>query len=59
MLLAFIFDASWYNSVTTASKSNAILNAVLQDIQLEQAKTESLLICLDAAEVFKKEFKIW
>jgi len=59
MLLAFIFDASWYNSVTTPPKSNATLNAVLEEIQLEQAKTESLLIRLDAAEVFKKKFKIW
>ena len=48
---------SWHSSVTADTKSHATLNVVLEEIQLEQAKTESHLIRLDAGEVFKKDIK--
>jgi len=48
---------SWHSSVTADTKSHATLNVVLEEIQLEQAKTESHLIRLDAGEIYKKDIK--
>ncbi len=48
---------SWHSSVTADTKSHATLNVVLEEIQLEQAKTESHLIRLDAGEIYKKDVK--
>jgi hypothetical protein len=48
---------SWHSSVTADTKSHATLYVVLEEIQLEQAKTESHLIRLDAAEIYKKDVK--
>jgi len=45
---------SWHSSLTADTKSHATLNVVLEEIQLEQVKTESHL---DAGEVFKKDIK--
>ena len=42
---------AWHSALTSDTKSHPSLNAVLEEIRLEQSKTENIIINLDSGDI--------
>ena len=48
---------SWHSALTADTETHGTMNVVLEELQLEQSKTESHILRLDSGEVYKKGSK--